>query len=224
VIVIVVAVMYWAFNLQPTDDLPSNAREIPVLTGSTYEQAVQQLQELGLPATRIDESSDSVPADQVIRTDPPNGEIVDTGTAVTVYVSTGKEPVTVPDVRNKPLDQAKADVQAAGLAPGTETRENSPTVPADTVLGTTPEAGTSAESGSSVDFRISSGLVTLTDLTGQTLSAASSYLSAENLQLTPVPKPDAACKSQPGSPVTQQSLAPGDVPQKSSVELTYCAG
>jgi beta-lactam-binding protein with PASTA domain len=66
--------------------------------------------------------------------------------------------------------------------------------------------------------------VTLTDLTGQTLSAASSYLSAENLQLTPVPKPDASCKSQPGSPVTQQSLAPGDVPQKSSVELTYCAG
>src|SRR6478735_3530339 len=104
VIVIVVAVMYWAFNLQPTDDLPSNAREIPVLTGSTYEQAVQQLQELGLPATRIDESNDTVPADQVIRTDPPSGEIVDTGTAVTVYVSTGKEPVTVPDVRNKPLD------------------------------------------------------------------------------------------------------------------------
>ena len=33
VVVIVVAVMYWAFNLQPTDDLPSNAREIPTLTG-----------------------------------------------------------------------------------------------------------------------------------------------------------------------------------------------
>ena len=50
VVVIVIAVMYWAFNLQPTDDLPSNAREIPALAGVTYEEAVQQLQELGLPA------------------------------------------------------------------------------------------------------------------------------------------------------------------------------
>ena len=193
-------------------------------SGVTYEEAVQQLQELGLPASRIDEASDTVPADQVIRTDPPAGEIVDTDTPVTVYVSTGREPVTVPDVRNKPLEQAKTDVQAAGLTPGTETRETSPSVPADTVLGTSPEGGSSVEVGSSVDFRISSGLVTLTDLTGQTLSAASSYLSAENLQLTPVPKPDPACASQPGSPVTQQSLAPGEVPQGSEVELTYCAG
>ncbi len=224
VVVIVVAVMYWAFSLQPADDIPSNAREIPSLAGITYEEAVQRLQELGLPATRVDETSDTVPADQVIRTDPPTGEIVDSDTAVTVYVSTGREPVTVPDVRNKTLDQAKADVQAAGLTPGAETRENSPTVPANTVLGTVPEPGTSADVGSAVDFRISSGLVTLTDLTGQTLSAASSYVSAENLQLTPVPQPDASCKSKPGSPVTQQSLAPGDVPQGSKVVLTYCAG
>ena len=40
VVVIVIAVMYWAFNLQPTDDLPSNAREIPALAGVTYEEAV----------------------------------------------------------------------------------------------------------------------------------------------------------------------------------------
>ncbi|AWB94270.1 Stk1 family PASTA domain-containing Ser/Thr kinase [Agromyces badenianii] len=224
VIVIVIAVMYWAFNLQPTSELPSNAREIPVLTGGTYEDAVAKLQELGLPATRIDETSDTVPAGEVTRSDPPAGEIVDSNTAVTVYVSTGRQAVAVPDVRNKTLEQAKADLQAVGLVPGTETREASPTVPGDTVLGTTPEAGSSVEAGSTVDFRISSGMVTLTDLTGQALAAASSYLSAENLQLSAVPKPDPSCESQPGSPVTQQSLAPGDVPQHSSVELTYCAG
>ena len=134
--------MFWAFNLQPTDDLPSNAREIPDVAGMTAtRRRCSSSQELGLPATRVDETSDTVPADQVIRTDPGAGEIVDTDTAVTVYVSTGREPVTVPDVRNKPLDQAKADLTAAGLAPGTETRENSPSVAADTVLGTTPEAG-----------------------------------------------------------------------------------
>ena len=66
VVVIVIAVMYWAFNLQPADDLPSNAREVPVLTGMTYEAAVEQLTAMGLPATRIDETNETVPADQVI--------------------------------------------------------------------------------------------------------------------------------------------------------------
>ncbi len=224
VVVIVIAVMYWAFNLQPTAELPPNVREIPTLTGSTYEEAVDALQELGLPASSVEKTDDAVPAGQVIGTDPPAGEIVDTGTAVTVFVSTGKQAVTVPDLRNKTLEQAKADLTAVGLVPGVENREPSPTVPGDTVLGTTPEAGAAAELGSTVDFRISSGMVTLPDVTGQTLEAATSYLAAENLQLTAVPKPDGSCKSEPGSPVTNQSLAPGDVPQHSSVELTYCAG
>ncbi|MBM7832427.1 serine/threonine-protein kinase [Agromyces cerinus] len=224
VIVIVIAVMYWAFNLQPTAELPSNVKEIPVLTGSTYEEAVDVLQELGLPATSVEKTDDTVPAGQVINTDPPAGEIVDNGTAVTVFVSTGKQAVAVPDLRNKTLEQAKADLKALNLVAGVETRESSPTVPADTVLGTSPEAGAAVEVGSTVDFRISSGTVTLTDVTGQTLEAATSYLAAENLQLTAVPKPDSSCPSQPGSPVTQQSLPPGDVPQHSTVELTYCAG
>lgn len=224
VIVIVIAVMYWAFNLEPSAELPSNVREIPVLTGSTYEEAVDALQELGLPATAVEKTDDTVPAGEVIGTDPPAGEIVDNGTAVTVFVSTGRQAVAVPDLKNKTLEQAKAELTALGLVPGVETRESSPTVPGDTVLGTTPEAGATAEIGSTVDFRISSGMVTLTDVTGQTLEAATSYLAAENLQLTAVPKPDSSCKAEPGSPVTKQSLAPGDVPQHSTVELTYCAG
>lgn len=224
VIVIVIAVMYWAFNLEPTAELPPNVKEIPVLTGSTYEEAVDALQELGLPATSVEKTDETIPAGQVINTDPPAGEKVDNGTAVTVFVSTGRQAVAVPDLRNKTLEQAKADLTALGLVPGVETREPSPTVPADTVLGTAPEAGASVEVGSTVDFRISSGMVTLTDVTGQTLEAATSYLAAENLQLTAVPKPDASCKAAPGSPVTKQSLAPGDVPQHSTVELTYCAG
>ncbi|ANJ25407.1 Stk1 family PASTA domain-containing Ser/Thr kinase [Agromyces aureus] len=224
VIVIVIAVMYWAFNLQPTVEVPSNAREVPAFVDTTYEAAVEQLQELGLSASRIDETSADVAAGNVIRSDPAAGEIVDANTPITLYVSAGREAVAVPDVRNAALDQAKATITGAGLVPGSETRVTSPTVAADVVLGTDPEAGTSVEAGATVNFRISNGMVTLPDLTEQTLEAASSLLTAENLQLTAVPKPDPGCKAEPGSPVTYQSLAPGDVPQRSSVELTYCAG
>ncbi|WP_436407391.1 Stk1 family PASTA domain-containing Ser/Thr kinase [Agromyces litoreus] len=224
VIVIVLSVMYWAFNLQPTDSVPSNAREVPELAGTAWEDAENQLGALTLPATREDESSESVEAGLVIRTEPGAGEIVDTNTPVTVFVSTGREAVRVPDVVNMQLDEARTAITEAGLSPGTETRQNSPTVAAGTVLSTNPEGGGSAEAGSAVNFVISSGNVTLPDLTGQSLQAASDYLGTSSLQLRAIPVPDASCASQPGSPVIRQSLAPGDVPQGSEVELTYCAG
>ena len=106
-----------------------------------------------------------------------------------------------------------------GSTPGAETPENSPSVPADTVLGTTPEGGTAAEAGSSVDFRISSGLVTLTDLTGQTLGCGIlDTCRPRTCSCHRCRGPIRRCESQPGSPVTQQSLAPGDVPQRSEVD------
>jgi serine/threonine-protein kinase len=224
VVVIVIAVMYWALNLQPTTELPSDVARVPDLTGQTYEQAVDQLQDLNLPATRVDQTDPSIPAGQVIDTDPPAGETVSSGTTITVFVSSGREAVAVPDLANLTLDQAKQAITDAGLVPGSETRENSPTVAENTVLGSDPAAGTSVEIGSTVNFKISNGRVTLTDLTGQSLAAASSFLQSQNLQLVPVPVPDPECASQPGSPVTRQSLPPGEVPQKSEVELSYCAG
>ena len=81
--------------------------QTPVLTGSTYEEAVDALQELGLPATPVEKTDDTVPAGQVISTDPPAGQIVDSGTAVTVFVSTGRQAVALPDLRNKSLEQAE---------------------------------------------------------------------------------------------------------------------
>ncbi len=111
VVVIVIAVMYWAFNLQPTDDLPSNAREIPALAGVTLRGGGAAARRSS--ACRRRGSTRRATPCRPTRSSAPTrraGEIVDTDTAVTVYVSTGREPVTVPDVRNKPLDQAKADV------------------------------------------------------------------------------------------------------------------
>ncbi|GAA2446611.1 Stk1 family PASTA domain-containing Ser/Thr kinase [Agromyces soli] len=224
VVVIVIAVMYWALNLQPTSELPTDVARIPDLSGQTYEEAAATLQDLKLPATRIDRADEAVEAGKVISTDPPSGETVANGTVVTVYVSTGRDAVEVPDVTNMPLDQAKQALTDAGLVAGSETRANSPTVAENTVLSTDPAAKTKVEVGATVKFTVSSGKVTLTDLTGQSLEAATSVLQSQSVQLVPVPVPDPDCASEPGSPVTQQSLAPGDVPQGSEVQLTYCAG
>ena len=55
---------------------------------------------------------------QVIRTDPGAGIVVATGDTITVYVSTGKKSVAVPDVHNMTVDAAKQALQAAGLTVG----------------------------------------------------------------------------------------------------------
>ncbi|MCI2956844.1 Stk1 family PASTA domain-containing Ser/Thr kinase [Agromyces atrinae] len=224
VIVIVISVMYWALTLQPNNDLPSTSREVPTLTGDTYEVAVTKLQELGLPATMLTEASDSVDAELVTRTNPPAGTIVAPGDVITVYVSTGQETVGLPDLANRPIAEAQQAVTDLGLVGGSITRQNSPTVAADVVLSTTPASGTTVNLGSTVDFVVSNGLVELGTIIGQPLETATQYLTADERQLNPIPRPDDSCEAEDGQPVTQQSLAPGDVPQRSDVELTYCTG
>ncbi|MET0726499.1 MAG: Stk1 family PASTA domain-containing Ser/Thr kinase [Leifsonia sp.] len=224
VIVIIAAVIFWVFNLTPSNDLPSSSREVPVLSGLTFDAASEKLADIDLSATQLPESSATVEKGLVIRTDPPAGETVPPATFIKVYVSTGKEQVAIPDMTNKPIAEAQAAMTAIGLTPGSITKENSPTIPADVVLRTNPVAGTSVDAGSSVDFVTSSGLVTLPDLTGQSLSAATDIVQGANVQLTPNPLPDPSCKQQPNLPITKQSIAPGDVPQGSTVDLSYCAG
>lgn len=196
-----------------------------MLAGTTWEDAADQLEQLSLVPTEVEEANDTVEAGQVIRTDPPPAEeVVTVGTPVTVYVSTGREPVAVPALANLSVDDAKAKLVEAGLTPGVENRVDSANAPAETILSTSPEAGTSVTVGSTVDLNISSGEVTLIDLTGQTLSAASDFLRASDVQLNPVPNPDTSCPSKPGSPIVRQSPRGGSVPQHSDVQLIYCAG
>ncbi|TFC91072.1 Stk1 family PASTA domain-containing Ser/Thr kinase [Cryobacterium sp. TMT3-29-2] len=224
VVVIVLSVMIWAFSLTPSSDLPDNSRRVPSVTGFSYENAQNSLLDQDLAAIRAEEASATVPKDQVIRTDPPAGTIAQPTDLIEVYVSTGAQPVDVPDVTNLPLADAQTAVSDLGLTPGSVTRENSPTIAAGLVLRTDPAAATTEKTGVTVNFIVSSGLVPLPDLEGQLLNAAIDMLAAADVQLFPVPTPDATCPQQDGQPVTQQSLAPGDVPQKSEVTLVYCTG
>ncbi|MCI4659213.1 Stk1 family PASTA domain-containing Ser/Thr kinase [Cryobacterium algoricola] len=223
VIVIVLSVMIWAFSLTPSSDLPDNSRKVPSLVGESYEAAQNTLIESDLAATMAQEASATVPKDKVTRTDPPAGTIAQPTDVIKVYVSTGPQPVTVPDVTNLPIADAQAAISALGLVPGSITKENSATIAPNLVLRTDPALQASAQTGDTINLFISSGLVSLPNLVGQSLTAASELLQSPSVQLVPMPTPDTTCASQPGSPVTKQSQAPGDVQQKSEVSLTYCA-
>jgi serine/threonine-protein kinase len=61
---------------------------VPNLNGQDYAAAANTLTGLGLVPQRVNESSSTVPAGKVIRTDP-NGGFALTGNTVTVVVSSG---------------------------------------------------------------------------------------------------------------------------------------
>ncbi|MCJ1705824.1 MULTISPECIES: Stk1 family PASTA domain-containing Ser/Thr kinase [unclassified Rathayibacter] len=223
--VIVAALVIWVLTLQPTTTLPSQSREVPVLTGTSYDSAQSTLTELDLVASQLAEFSDTVPAGEVIRTDPGSGTIVAPETVIRVYVSQGAQPVAVPETAGSTLEEAIAALTGAGFSEGSQTRQNSPTVPGDVVLSSTPAGGQQLAPGTPVDLVVSSGQVTLPDLVGQTLSTALATLASEQLQLIGEEAPDETCDSvRANPPITTQSIAPGDVPQGSTVELGFCAG
>ena len=224
VVVIVIAVMFWALSLTPSNELPDASRRVPVLVGESYEAAQDALLELDLAATRADETSPTVASGEVIRTVPPSGTIAPPSTVVKVYVSSGAETVEMPDTTNQPLANAQPFLTERAFVLGSVNAVNSPDVPQDIVIDTVPAPNEQVPSGTTVNFTVSTGQVTLPNVVGQSLSAATELIQADSLQLDAVQVPNYTCDQLPGSPVTRQSLAPGDVPQQSEVSLTYCAG
>ena len=222
---VMVAVLVWVLNLSNTQpEIAAASRVVPDLSDTTWESAQETLTGLDLVPTRLDEASSEVEEGHVIRTDPPATTTVSPEETIRVYVSTGAEQVTVPDLSGLDQAGATAALEEAGLELGTITDENSPTVAAGVVLGSSPASATETDVGSSVDLVLSNGKVTITDVTGQTMSVARQLLEDADVGLTVSPIADPSCPAEPGEIITSQSLAPGEVDQKSTIELTYCTG
>jgi serine/threonine-protein kinase len=92
--------------------------EIPDLEGEEYQDAVAELEALGLEV-ELDfrQARGDREEGEVIRTDPDEGEEVDQGSTVEVVVVAGGE-VTVPDVEGASLDDAREALEDRGLTVG----------------------------------------------------------------------------------------------------------
>ncbi|QIS40670.1 Stk1 family PASTA domain-containing Ser/Thr kinase [Clavibacter capsici] len=221
VVVILIAVVIWVTNLSsigPPDISPT----VPDVAGSTYSSAAAALEEAGLVPLERDEASTSVAEGIVLRTNPDPGENVASKTEVDVFVSSGPPKVQVPNVVNLDEGTATANLQAAGLTVGEVVRQSSPTVPDGVVMQSEPAASQQLAQGSAVKLILSNGKVSMPDVMGQPLADAQKLLEESELVVTT--RRDPSCGRADGSPVSQQSVAPGDVAQRSTVTLTYCTG
>jgi beta-lactam-binding protein with PASTA domain len=139
-----------------------------------------------------------------------------------VFVSSGPPEMQVPNLANQDEGTATATLQAAGLTVGEVVRQSSPTVPDGVVMQSEPAASQQVDQGSAVKLILSNGKVSLPDVLGQPLADAQRLLEESELVVTT--RRDPSCGRAEGSPVSQQSVPPGDVAQRSTVSLTYCTG
>jgi beta-lactam-binding protein with PASTA domain/tRNA A-37 threonylcarbamoyl transferase component Bud32 len=88
---------------------------VPEVSGRGYDQAVARLREAGFGATRVDEFSDSIPIDKVIRSQPEAGQRAPKGSAIAVVVSKGPDLVLVPDFKGRTISESTGIGEVAGV-------------------------------------------------------------------------------------------------------------
>jgi serine/threonine-protein kinase len=167
-------------------------RTLPELSGMTLSEAETALAELRLVALPASEEFDEeVPAGEVVSWTVPDDDALAAGgqvlpdTEVELVVSAGPEPRTIPDLAGVALSDAQAQLEDLRLVVTLGEQVFSDTVPVGGLVATDPPAGTSVERGSTVVLTQSKGvdLVTMPDLTGQTLPQIQATLASAGLNL-----------------------------------------
>lgn len=133
--------------------------EMPDLKNFTRAEAQKVLEELGVNiAVDTIETKDVVDG-SVVKTDPQAGELVTSGSTVTIYIAIDQEKNTreVPNVvGSADLATARRAITAAGLRVENYTQAES-YEPVGTVIAQSPEAGTELAAGGGITLVISSG-------------------------------------------------------------------
>ncbi len=134
--------------------------QVPDVTGLSRGSAEDSLTGDGLKVSVREEPSDQ-PKDDVVSQDPAAGTQVDSGSRVTITVSTGPEQVEVPDVTGLDPATAVRELKAAGLKAVRRQTSTTDQIQDGLVVKQAPESGGQVDKGSTVVISI--GVVTPTE-------------------------------------------------------------
>ncbi|MFW2512661.1 Stk1 family PASTA domain-containing Ser/Thr kinase [Demequina sp. SO4-13] len=211
---IALILIIWLFNRDTEPEIVEVA--VPDVVEMAEEQAVAELEEVGLVADVTTEASTDIDEGLVISTDPAAEVMVEEGTEVSVVVSAGPDAVTVPSVRALQQDEAIRDLEDAGLEVSRVEQDDDPDIEEGRATRTDPDEGESVSAGESVILYVSSGMVELPDLEGMSEDEARAALN--ELGLVP-DTTDVEDESVEAGTVLSQSPGAGRVPQRSTVNL-----
>lgn len=154
---------------------------VPDVVNQAEADATATLRAADFEVTRQSAASTEVDEGLVISTDPAGGTEAPEGSTVTIVVSAGPDAVVVPRVDGLTQDQARQQLEEAGLVVGTVTEEDDAAQTAGRALRTDPAQDQSVPEGTSVTLFISSGNVQLESMVGATQADAQARLAELNL-------------------------------------------
>ncbi|MFD9436808.1 Stk1 family PASTA domain-containing Ser/Thr kinase [Streptomyces sp. NPDC060002] len=193
--------------------------KVPDVSGSRLDKAEELLKTDGLePGLVTKEFSDDVIKGFVISTDPEAGTKRRAGTAVAIVVSKGS-PVDIPDVTGDALDDAKAELEEAGLKVKVATGQVNSEFDKGLVATQTPEEGSEAAEGDTVTLTVSKGpeMVEVPDVVGASVDDAKSLLEQSGFEV----EEDRGLLGIFGDTVKSQSVDAGDTaPKGSTITIT----
>jgi len=168
---------------------PGSQVEVPALISVAPDAAAAQLAELGLQSALAQQYSGTVAAGLVASTDPGEGGHVKKGNAVTLYVSQGPQPITVPPLAGLSTDAASSTITGLNALVGTVDQVFSGDVASGIVISAFRESDGSEVSlggpyfvGMKVNLVASLGPVP--DVSGKSVNTATSLLKDKGLVAT----------------------------------------
>jgi eukaryotic-like serine/threonine-protein kinase len=177
---------------------------VPDVTGMELAAARGQLEATKLKLKEgTAKYSDTVPEGVVISTDPKADTSLKPGSVVTVVVSKGRAPITVPQLTGRNINEVRAQLQQLGLTAIEQYKDSDQ--PADTVIEQSPKAGAGVGKDAEIKLVVSKGppLITLPDLTNQQCQQAAQTLQGMNLRVRIDFNPNGIVRSQQPGPNTQ---------------------
>ena len=189
------------------------------VVGKSYTEAYATLTNSKLLVVKVFETNETVPLDQVLRSDPAAGTRVPENTSITLYVSSGAQLILVPSLLGMTEEQAKVALTNAKLNIGTITQANSASALLGQVTATDPLTNAQVLPGTLVNLVISNGKVLVPDVRNLSIDDARSLLTAPDVSLTVSITTKTTCTGTQGTIVVDQSIAAGLTKQMSAIVL-----
>ncbi|MFF0788435.1 Stk1 family PASTA domain-containing Ser/Thr kinase [Streptomyces spiralis] len=193
--------------------------KVPALKGRPLREAQGLLRKAGLEPGMVSRAfSEGIPKGSVISTDPGAGTERHAGSAIALVVSKGR-PVDVPDVTGEDLDEARSDLQDAGLKVTVAPQRINSEYDKGQVAAQTPTGGGKAAEGDTVRLTLSKGpeMVEVPDVTGDSVDDAKRTLQEAGFKV----EEDRGILGLFGDTVKKQSVEGGErAPKGSKITIT----
>jgi beta-lactam-binding protein with PASTA domain len=194
---------------------------VPAVAGMDQTDASNAIWDAGLRPMTMQEYSDDVDSGKAIRTEPGTGDQAALGSNVSIYISRGREFITLPkDLSGKTEGEVRDRLRQLGLVPGTSEPANSANLPQGSVVSLDPAPGQQVRAGSTVDLMISNGKVTVPQLLDKSEEDAVKLLEDPAVALPYEVQTVENSVVDPGTVTAQSQTAGSDVEQGTLVTIT----